>query len=279
MFDLLEKIPQGRVIRPVAGQYLIGKGEAFGRDHQRNDHLYAVAAFVTAVSETALALIRGVALEVGAGQVVQQDIERSVEQVAPAANQVIKQRLLVFQQSVMTGVEPVNVHYRAIHAQQICQRATIKPLPVQPPLAARRNPPVRHQHQQHLIPARTFTTARQTLEPEPIQSQFAPQRQRQPTGTPLARPTQTQRGQPQPDHRLIDDSLVIILGKQRQGAWSLRTLYKYLDALAPRIFLQEVDLAQIQHVPLHHTATTDTSILHDAPIAMHLAVFITCGCS
>ena len=37
---------------------------------------------------------------------------------------------------------------------------------------------------------------------------------------------------------------------------------------------QIVDLAELQHMPLHRAATADTAVFHDAPIAVLLAVFV-----
>ena len=61
--------------------------EALGRDNERDDVLAAISPLVTAVA--VLAQVRfaslDIALEVGAGQVVQQHVELRAEQLAPAA--------------------------------------------------------------------------------------------------------------------------------------------------------------------------------------------------
>lgn len=81
---------------------------------------------------------RRVGLEVGAGEVIQEHIEAGVEQIPPAAHQVIEHRLLVLEQPVVTGIKGVNVGQRGIGPQHIAQRAVLKPVPMQSPLAARR---------------------------------------------------------------------------------------------------------------------------------------------
>jgi hypothetical protein len=44
------------------------------------------------------------------------------------------------------------------------------------------------------------------------------------------------------------------------------------DRPPPRQFLRVVDLAQIQHVPLHHAPAGDPRVLDDAPVAVLLAI-------
>ena len=80
----------------------------------------------------------------------------------------------------------------AVRAQQIGQRAVAEPFAMQPPLAARRDQPIGHQHEQHLIPARALAAGRQAIGPEPIELQLLPQLQGQPAGAPLPRPQEPQ---------------------------------------------------------------------------------------
>ena len=129
-----------------------------------------------------------IGLEVGAGQVVQQHVEASVEQVPPPRHQVIEQSLFVREQPVVTGVELVDLRQSEVRAEQIRQRAAFEPLTVQSPLAARRQKSVRHQHQQNLLPPRPLAAGGKPLRPEPIEPELLPQRQRQPARAPLPRP-------------------------------------------------------------------------------------------
>jgi hypothetical protein len=61
-------------------------------------------------------------LEIGAGQVVEQDVEAGVEQIAPAADQVIEQCRFVIQQAVVAAVEFVDLRQADIAAEQVGQR-------------------------------------------------------------------------------------------------------------------------------------------------------------
>jgi hypothetical protein len=51
-------------------------------------------------------------------------------------------------------------------------------------------------------------------------------------------------------------------------------LVEHLQALAPGRLLAVVDLAQIQHPPLHHAPGLQATALLDAEIAMLLAVLL-----
>src|SRR5207248_6155339 len=77
-------------------------------------------------------------LEISARQIVEQHVVADVEQVAPPSRQVIKDRLFVYQQPVVTAVQLVDLGQAGILAQQIGQGTALKPLTVQPPFAARR---------------------------------------------------------------------------------------------------------------------------------------------
>src|SRR3981081_4586556 len=46
-------------------------------------------------------------------------------------------------------------------------------------------------------------------------------------------------------------------------------------ALRQAAACEGVDLAQIQHVPLHHSAIIETPVLDDVPVAVRLAVFLS----
>src|SRR5260370_22120760 len=68
--------------------------------HDQGDHhLHAITALVAAVAVTALVVlvIRRVRFEIGAGQVVEQNLEAGAEQILPALPQVAEQRGLVWQ--------------------------------------------------------------------------------------------------------------------------------------------------------------------------------------
>src|SRR5271170_2195262 len=88
----------------------------------------------------------------------------------------------------MTAIELVAFRQPSILAQEIGKRAAIEPLAVQPPFAARSQQLIGRQHEQHPVPARPFAAHTQPVRPEPVETQLAPQFERQPAGTQLPRP-------------------------------------------------------------------------------------------
>src|SRR5205814_6187331 len=110
------------------------------------------------VPEAALVALRTwrIRLEISARQVVEQHVVADVEQVSPPPRQVIKDRLLVHQQPIVTAVQLVDLGQPGILTQQIGHGTALKPLTVQPPLAARRQQTVDDQREQDLIPTRPF---------------------------------------------------------------------------------------------------------------------------
>jgi hypothetical protein len=66
---------------------------------------------------------------------------------------------------------------------------------------------------------------------------------------------------------------LVIGRKQRQLAVPLAAFIKSFDQLAPGLALAVIDLAEIQHLPLHHLAPGAALVLDDIPVAMLFAVF------
>ena len=64
----------------------------------------------------------------------------------------------------------------------------------------------------------------------------------------------------------------LIGGKQSQLRVLLASFIKGFDQIAPGLALAVVDLAEIQHLPLHHLATSTAFALNNIPIAVLLAV-------
>ena len=166
-----------RLVGGVARHHLIGQRQAVGRHHQRDHHLHAVGPMIARIAEAPLVAFgeRRVGLEIGAGQIVEQNVEAGVEQVLPACDQMIEQRLLVLEQPVVTAIELVDLGQAEICAQEIGKRGALEPFPVQPPLAQRRQQPIGDQHQQHLVPARALAAGRQPFGPEAVEPELIPQ--------------------------------------------------------------------------------------------------------
>src|SRR5580693_8772321 len=102
-------------------------------------------------------------------------------------HQMIEDRLLVHQQPVVTAVQLVDFRQPGILTQPVGQRAALKPLTMQAPFAARRQPAVGDQRtapdpnaSPRFREGRLFAAHAQPLRPELIELQLAPQHQRQP---------------------------------------------------------------------------------------------------
>ena len=86
VFDLLEKIAQGGLIRRVAGKNLVCQRKTLRGNDQGNDHLYAVRTFIARVTEAALAilLLGRITLKIRARQIIEEQIELCPEKILPA---------------------------------------------------------------------------------------------------------------------------------------------------------------------------------------------------
>jgi hypothetical protein len=109
VFNFLQEAAQRRVVGGIAGQNFIRQRKALGRHDQRDHDLHAITALVAAVAVTTLVVlvIRRVRLEVGASQVVEQNLEAGAEQILPALPQVAEQRALVWQHLVQAAIQRV----------------------------------------------------------------------------------------------------------------------------------------------------------------------------
>ena len=100
LFERVEDGFERRAIHAIAGEDFVSEREALGRDDQRQDELFAVGPVIARV--TALGLGHGVpiAREIGAGQIVEQQIEGRAEEVLPLRGQMLFQGGLVGEQAV-----------------------------------------------------------------------------------------------------------------------------------------------------------------------------------
>src|SRR5208283_1558548 len=94
----------------------------------------------------------------------------------------------------------------------------------------------------------------------------------QPARSPLPRSAQPHAAEPDVHHITVQRRRRTILGEQRDLPGVLATLVKCFDGPAPRRSLAIVDLAQIQHVPLHRSTAANPAVLNDAPVAILLTV-------
>jgi hypothetical protein len=150
----------------------------------------------------------------------------------------------------------------------------------QPPFAARSDQPVGRENLQNLIPPRLLPAGWQPIGPEPIELKLLPQLSGQPAGAPLPRALKPHLRQPKlNDGGIARHRLASILREQRQRPSTAGVLVEHFDCLAPRRCLRGIDLAEIQHMPLHHTAVIEALVLHHVPVVVRLAVLLSLGAS
>ena len=224
------------------------------------------------MAEPPLAGLWRIALEIRAGQIIEQDLEVGLEQHLPALPQDAEQLQLVRQQLVKTAVQIVFVGQGEILAQQVADGALLVPLSMQPPFATGVDQSVGHQGLQDVQPAGPLSGRWQSWRPEVIQPQLIPQVAGQPAGAPLPRPAQLQSVDPNMHHIAIQHRRRAVLREQRELPGVLATFVERLERPAPGGSLVVIDLAQMQHVPLHRPPARHSAVLDDAPVTVLLAV-------
>ena len=161
------RAPIGGLVTGVAWHHLIGKRKALRGHHQGDDHLDTVRALVSAVAELTFSGERRVALEVGTGQVIEQDVKARPEQYLPALTKKREEGALVDQQLVQASVQGVVGQHSSRTGEQILHGAMFIPVAMQPPLTTGVDELITHLRLQHLEPLRALATHRQTRLPEP----------------------------------------------------------------------------------------------------------------
>ena len=234
--------------------------------------MHAVRPLVAAVAVLALALSGRIAFEIGAGQVVKQHIEARIEQGFPALLKVGEQRLLVLQKLVQAAVELVALRQRGVLAQKIAHGASIPPLPVQPPFAARIDQPVAGQRFQDVQPRRSLPARRQTLMPEGVKLQLLPEIERQPARAPLPGTVKLELLQAHLHRFTRRFRRRSVFREQGDLRHPPRTLVESLKRTVPLRLLAAAHLAQIEHLPLYSLAAAHAPVLNHAPVAVLLAV-------
>ena len=272
--DRREHPAQGRLVGGVAREHLVGERQALRSDHEGDDDLHAVAAFVAAVAETAGIVFVGrhVALEVGARQIVEQHLVARAEQIAPALAQVAEEFLLQRQEQIVAAVERVILHGARVHPEEIGEGGRAEPNPVQPPLAAGREQPVNHEDAQHFFPIGVLAADRQARAEEVIQMQRAPEMVAEPARAPLAGMLEAQRVEAHLHRVGAAGRRRAVGGEQRELAQRARMLVKDGDGAFPRELLAVIDLTEVEHVALRDLAARVATALHDRPRAVLLAV-------
>jgi hypothetical protein len=97
-----------------------------------------------------------IALEVRAGQIIEEHVELRVEQIFPSLCQMVEKGSLVFEQPVQALVKFVDFHQLKACPQKIGHGACFIPVPVKPPLTPGINETVTAKGLGYQIPTCSF---------------------------------------------------------------------------------------------------------------------------
>jgi hypothetical protein len=116
----------GRGVVAIAGEDLVAQRKAVLGDDQADQHLEAIGTAVAGVATPCQRIGRTLALEIGAGDIVEEQLVLQVEEVSQPLPQVAFQLVLVRQEMIEPRVEPVGVDFLDGDTQEITQgRAAI----------------------------------------------------------------------------------------------------------------------------------------------------------
>ena len=111
----------------IAGEDLMGQGEAFPADDQPDHHLLAIRAMVAGIAPLRLGIAGGLSLEIGAGQVVEIDRRIELKQSPFPLDQVGFDGGALGMESVEVAIEGVVGQGGEIRAQDVGQRGGADP--------------------------------------------------------------------------------------------------------------------------------------------------------
>ena len=220
-----------------------------------------------------LVVLRRVALEVGAGQVVEEQVVGRAEEILPAAGEAGEEVRPVRQQLVEAAVQRVFGHDPGVFAPKIAHRTVGIPFAVQVPLAPGGEKAVGDQNQQDLRPGGPLAAGREPVAPELVEFERRPELTDDPAGAPLPRALQPELAEA---HLHADVDRVRrdrpVGREQGQAELAVRAPFDGLDAPEPAGLLTVVELPEVEHAPIDGPAVGTALLLLDAPVSVLLAV-------
>ncbi len=105
--DVVDDVLDGLQILGVARPGAMGQGKAFATEHQGEDDLLAIAAMVARIATLGQVVFLGQALEVGAGQIVEEQVVIELEEGAEVFLQIVFDLVLGLEQLVEGAIEAV----------------------------------------------------------------------------------------------------------------------------------------------------------------------------
>jgi polyhydroxyalkanoate synthase len=136
-FDRRDDGLDGLQVLGIPCQGPVGQREAVARHDQREDDLLTIAAVIPGIAATGQVVLLGQALEVGAGEVVEQQVVIELEQRPQLILQVVLDGFLRSQQAIQRSVQAILGHSAIRHAEQVFQSRGRIPMLGQREFAAR----------------------------------------------------------------------------------------------------------------------------------------------
>jgi len=177
--EFLDDFLHGRDIPPVAVEDLIGHRQSLGGHDQTDAQLHAVRTLIARMPALGLRVAGHLALEVGRGDVVEQEVERGPKPLPIALLKMGKQGLPVRPYLVQGSIEPVLVHLVVRDPQPVFQGGLAIPMLGDLQFRGWCAEPGQGQNAGHQLPRDLFASSPHLLLEELIQTQPAPQRQGQ----------------------------------------------------------------------------------------------------
>ncbi len=186
-----------------------------------------------------------------------------------------EQRRFVRQQPVEAAIERILLDQRIVGAEQVRHRGLLEPQPVQTPFAAGIDQPVAHQRLQDAGCAANacLRASPASAAPRTNQARAAHTTDTQASMRPIAAADELHAIKPHLHAmalRMLRNRA--IGGKQRQLPMTASVFVKRLNHPTPGFTLAVVDLAEIQHLALHHLPGHAAAVLDNIPVPMFLAV-------
>jgi hypothetical protein len=247
----------------VAGEHLIAQGKAIEGHDEGDAYLLAVGPMIAGIAALCLRVGFQLALEIGAGDIVEQHVVLDREQLPAALRQMRFQFGLGCEQMIEAAIEPILVDLLIPELQQIAKRRAPVPTFRDVQLARWLAESCRHQHGRNLRPRDVLLADWKQPRAQLLKTGAAPQRERQ---VHVAELTRALDANALHSHR--HRQLLAVITEQLHLFGTANQPTRQRPRLQPPL---PVELTEMGH-RLLNDATTDTNAAHKAPIAVNLPV-------
>ena len=141
------------------------------------------------------------------------------------------------------------------------------------PLRTRREPALRDEDLEALIPARARARGGQRFGEARVEAELAIEFEREPAAAPLTRMMEGKRVQADADDALAVRGRGAVVRKERDLGGGIRAGGVGGERLAPGGALGVIDLAEVKHLPLRDATLVQAFVFHHTPASVFLAIF------